>query len=121
MLPSNQASQETDFANDKEAIVRWGSFLYTLHGSPILLVSIIMDFRFKCRGYKILVTSRTTFPRFDTYKLLPLVDQDAISLLSYSALSERARQTEDEEEEIPEDLVYKVEFRSNSASIISTL
>ena len=117
MLPFNPASQETDFANDKEAITRWESFLLTLKGSPVLLVlddvwslSIILDFRIKLRGYKILVTSRmTTFPRFSTYKLLPLADQDAINLLSYSALSQRIRQTdEDDDEEIPEELVDKV-------------
>ncbi|GJX39375.1 dehydrogenase, E1 component [Tanacetum coccineum] len=124
MLPSNQASLWTDFANDKEAIVRWGS-LYTLHASPILLVlddvwlpSIIIDFRFKCRRYKILITSRTTFPRFNTYKLLPMADQDAISLLSYSTLSERTRQTDYDDEEIPEDLVYKVEFLSYSTCLM---
>ncbi|PWA99925.1 NB-ARC domains-containing protein [Artemisia annua] len=62
MLPFNPAFQETDFANDKKAIARWGSFLYTLQESPVLLLlddvwslSIIMDFRFKIRGYKILL------------------------------------------------------------------
>nr|GEV21375.1 NB-ARC domains-containing protein [Tanacetum cinerariifolium] len=100
MLPTNQASRETDFANDEEVIARWGSILYTLHGSPILLVldvwfpSIIMNFRVKCRGYKILVTSRTNFPKLNTCTLLPLAVQDAINLPSYSALSEHIRQVE---------------------------
>lgn len=120
MLPSNQVGNDADFATDENAIRKWGAFLNANRQSPVLLVlddvwsnSIIHDFESSYPGYKILVTSRTTFPQFNTYKLLPLDDQDAIDLLCYSAFSERARKaTHDndngDDDEIPVDLIDKV-------------
>lgn len=61
---------------------------------PILLIlddvwseSLLEKFAFRLPDYKILVTSRTAFPRFSsfTYKLKPLSDDDAMELFRHSA------------------------------------
>ncbi|PWA99927.1 NB-ARC domains-containing protein [Artemisia annua] len=118
LLQNNQDGNAADFATDAEAIRKWGVFVEACQ-SPVLLVlddvwsnSIIHDFESSYPGYKILVTSRATFPQFNTYKLLPLDDQDAIELLRYSAFSERARKaTHDndngDDDEIPVDFIDK--------------
>ncbi|XP_059456168.1 probable disease resistance protein At5g66900 [Corylus avellana] len=63
--------------------------------NPILLIlddvwsgseSLLEKFAFRIPNYKILVTSRTSFPRFSfTYKLKPLNDEDAMVLFRHSA------------------------------------
>jgi hypothetical protein len=61
---------------------------------PILLIlddvwsgseSLLEKFAFHIPNYKILVTSRTSFPRCFTYKLKPLNDKDAMALFCHSA------------------------------------
>ena len=63
--------------------------------NPILLIlddvwsgseSLLEKFAFRIPNYKILVTSRTSFPRFSfTYNLKPLNDEDAMALFRHSA------------------------------------
>lgn len=66
--------------------------------------SLVQDLKFQIPGYKILVTSRFLFPRFNsTYELSLLSHEDAKALLSYSAFPE------DGIPNVPADLVNKVE------------
>ncbi|KAJ9552592.1 hypothetical protein OSB04_016637 [Centaurea solstitialis] len=92
LLQKNQGGQQLDFVNDEDATREWGSFLAVNTSSPILLVlddvwdaSIVTKFKFKSSAYKILVTSRSTFEQFKTYKLKLLKDQDATQLFRHSA------------------------------------
>ncbi|WOG93125.1 hypothetical protein DCAR_0312406 [Daucus carota subsp. sativus] len=100
-----------EFQNDDEAI-NYMEFLLKQKGpSPILLVlddvwigweSVIDNISFTLPYYKILVTSRFSFPRFSpVYNLKILNDQDAMSLFSHSALPK------DRNSRIPHDLVEK--------------
>ncbi|KAJ9552491.1 hypothetical protein OSB04_016536 [Centaurea solstitialis] len=61
LLPKNQSDHQLDFTSNEDAVHRWGSFLRE-NKSEILLVlddvwdeSVVRDFRFKLRGYKILM------------------------------------------------------------------
>ena len=81
--------------------------------SEVLLVlddvytdSIVMSFRFKSSRYRILVTSRTNFPQFRTYKLDPLDPQHAAKLFRRSSFSEN----ESDQNDARNDLVEKVEY-----------
>ena len=69
--------------------------------------SIIQDLKFSIPGYKILVTSRFLFPRFgSTYELTLLNDEDARTLLCYSAFPYDGIPTN-----VPDDLVTKVKVQ----------
>lgn len=80
--------------------------------NPILLVlddvwsgaeSLIEKFQFPIKGYKILVTSRSVFPRFNcTYSLTALNSEDATRLFREAAA------LQDEEAHIPSEIVEKV-------------
>ncbi|KAK9054926.1 hypothetical protein SSX86_026005 [Deinandra increscens subsp. villosa] len=110
LLEEKQGGQQLDFTSDEDAIQKWGSFV-DRNKSDVLLVlddvwsaSIVINFKFKSPRYKILVTSRSTFEQFDTYKLHLLDHQDATNLFRYSAFSESERKSS---RDIPDDLVEK--------------
>ncbi|KAG6729328.1 hypothetical protein I3842_01G022700 [Carya illinoinensis] len=85
------------FQSDEDAIDQLEQMLPVLvkKNKPILLIlddvwsgseSLLKKFAFRLPNYKILVTSRTAFPRFSfTYKLKPLNDDDAMELFRHSA------------------------------------
>ncbi|KAM0028689.1 putative powdery mildew resistance protein, RPW8 [Helianthus debilis subsp. tardiflorus] len=100
-----------NITNNEEAIQQWGSFLGENDQSEILLVlddvwseSVITDLMFKSPRYKILVTSRMTFKRFETYQLRALSDEDATRLFCDSAFSKN----ENEHNNIPDELVHQL-------------
>ena len=81
--------------SDEDAIDQLSHLLNHIRPNPILLIlddvwlgseSIPEKFKFDIPDYKILVTSRTAFPRFEfTYHLEPLNDEDAMTLFRHSA------------------------------------
>ncbi|KAG6729346.1 hypothetical protein I3842_01G023800 [Carya illinoinensis] len=86
-----------EFQSDEDAINRLKQLLNRIkQQNPILLIlddvwsgseSLLEKFKFHMTGYKILVTSRTAFPRFSCkYKLEPLRDEDATKLFRHSAI-----------------------------------
>ncbi|KVH87519.1 probable disease resistance protein At5g66900 [Cynara cardunculus var. scolymus] len=102
--------KQLHFVTDEDATCQWGRFLGE-NKSEILLVlddvwheSIVTDFKFKLRGYKILVTSRMTFTQFDTYELQLLNNQDATKLFRNSAFSVDGSERID----ISDDLIKKL-------------
>ncbi|XP_059623791.1 probable disease resistance protein At5g66900 [Cornus florida] len=107
--------QVPEFQNDDDAIDKLGNLLSQseIGTSPKLLVlddvwsgseSLIQKFMFPIPEYKILVTSRSVFPRFasSTYKLELLNDQDAMALFRNSAFPQ------DGSSNIPDDLVNEI-------------
>ncbi|XP_075655805.1 putative disease resistance protein At5g66900 [Castanea sativa] len=80
---------------DEDAIDQLSQLLNHLSPNPILLIlddvwpgseSLPEKFKFDLPNYKILVTSRTAFPRLQfTYHLKPLDDVDAMTLFHHSA------------------------------------
>ncbi|KAA8547229.1 hypothetical protein F0562_003907 [Nyssa sinensis] len=101
-----------EFQNDDDAINQLESLLKQIGTDPVLLVlddvwsgseSLIQNFMFRVPGYKILVTSRFVFPRFDsTYKLELLNDKDAMALFRNSAF------LPDGSSSVPDDLVNEI-------------
>ncbi|XP_059623805.1 probable disease resistance protein At5g66900 isoform X2 [Cornus florida] len=102
-----------EFQNDDDALNQLEILLLKQIGpDPVLLVmddvwsgseSLIQKFMFRIPGYKILVTSRSEFPRFDsTYKLELLDDQDAMALFCHSAFPQG------ESVNMPDDLVHEI-------------
>ena len=83
------------FQSDEDAIDSLPQLLNHIRPDPILLIlddvwlgseSLLEKFKFDIPDYKILVTSRTAFPRFEfTYHLKPLNDGDAMTLFRHSA------------------------------------
>ncbi|KAK4584481.1 hypothetical protein RGQ29_022278 [Quercus rubra] len=81
--------------SDEDAIDQLSQLLNHIRPNPILLIlddvwlgseSLPEMFKFDIPDYKILVTSRTAFPRFEfTYHLEPLNDEDAMTLFRHSA------------------------------------
>ncbi|KAK7817943.1 putative disease resistance protein [Quercus suber] len=81
--------------SDEDAIDQLSQLLNHLRPNPILLIlddvwlgseSLPEMFKFDLPNYKILVTSRTAFPRLEfTYHLKPLDDVDAMTLFRHSA------------------------------------
>ncbi|GKD15011.1 probable disease resistance protein [Tanacetum coccineum] len=66
--------------------------------------SIVHDLKFRIPGYKILVTSRFLFPRFNsTYELSLLNEEDARTLLCYSAFPREGIHNN-----VPDELVNKI-------------
>lgn len=107
-------SKMPHFQNDDDAINHLEYLLKQIGPSPILLVlddvwpdweSLIDNLTFSLPNYKILVTSRFSFPRFSpVYDLKILNDQDAMTLFCHSALPK------DKSSRIPYDLVEKVAY-----------
>lgn len=112
LLQNNDGGEQLDFVNDDSAIKKWGSFLGENEFKKLLVLddvwsdSIIRHFKFKLRGYTILVTSRSTFTKFNTYHLELLNDKDATKLFRYSAFSESGSEHNDG---IPDGLVDEVQ------------
>ncbi|KAF9678453.1 hypothetical protein SADUNF_Sadunf07G0036500 [Salix dunnii] len=85
----------SDFRSDEDIVYQLEQFLNSIGPSPILLVlddvwpeseSFLEKFVFQIKNYKILVTSRSVFPRFgSTYKLKPLNYEDSLTLFRSSA------------------------------------
>ncbi|XP_059623794.1 probable disease resistance protein At5g66900 isoform X1 [Cornus florida] len=106
--------QVPEFQNDDDAIDKLGNLLSQneIGTSPKLLVlddvwsgseSLIQKFMFPIPEYKILVTSRFVFPRFDsTYKLELLNDQNAMTLFRNSAFPQGGSSN------MPDDLVNEI-------------
>ncbi|KAA8531757.1 hypothetical protein F0562_006526 [Nyssa sinensis] len=90
-----------EFQSDEGAIDQLEHFLKQIAQHPVLLVlddvwsgseSLIQNFMFAISRYKILVTSRFVFPRFDsTYKLKLLNDKEAMALFRHSAFRQDGR------------------------------
>ena len=108
------------FQSDEEAIDQLEQLLNEIgKKKPILLIlddvwpgseSLIEKFKFDIPDYKIVVTSRTAFPRFPyRYNLNPLNPVDAMSLFCYSA----SLQDQDKSSYIPEEYIEKVLCQSN--------
>lgn len=83
-----------EFQTDEEAFNRLEQMLQQMGSRPVLVVlddvwpgseSYIENFQFDIPDYKILVTSRSIFPRFSPHKLKLLTDQDAKKLFLHSA------------------------------------
>lgn len=91
----NSFGQPIPFQSDEDAKNKLGYCLRDKVSSPMLLVlddvwsdSFIDNFPSKIKGCKILVTSRTAFPRYDVFEFEPLSDEDAKTLFRRSAFSE---------------------------------
>ncbi|XP_057416610.1 probable disease resistance protein At5g66900 [Lotus japonicus] len=102
-----------EFQSDEDAVNQLGLLLRKIEGSSILLVlddvwpgseALVEKFRFRISDYKILVTSRVTFPRFGTPCILkPLGHEDAMTLFRHYALLKKSNSNTPDE-----DLVQKV-------------
>ncbi|KAD4179634.1 hypothetical protein E3N88_28225 [Mikania micrantha] len=91
----NSSSQPIPFQSDEDAKNKLGNFLLDKESRPMLLVlddvwdhSFIDNFSLKIRGCKILVTSRSAFPKFDVFQFDPMSDEDANILFCRSAFTE---------------------------------
>ncbi|KAG6667468.1 probable disease resistance protein At5g66900 [Carya illinoinensis] len=93
----HKGDQVPEFQSDEDAINHLKQLLNRIkQQNPILLIlddvwsgseSLLEKFMFHMTGFKILVTSRTAFPRFSCkYKLEPLSDEDATKLFRHSAI-----------------------------------
>ncbi|XP_022775219.1 probable disease resistance protein At5g66900 isoform X2 [Durio zibethinus] len=101
-----------EFQSEEDALNQLEQNLRQMATDPILLIlddvwsgseSLVDKLKFSLPDYKILVTSRFAFARFDsTYILKPLHDDDAMTLFHHSAFSQNGNPY------IPEDLVNKV-------------
>ncbi|XP_009617577.1 probable disease resistance protein At5g66900 [Nicotiana tomentosiformis] len=86
-----------NFASEHAAICQLNNLLRRSTSQPVLLVLddvwsesdfVIESFIFQIPGFKILVTSRSVFPKFDTYKLNLLSEKDAKALFYSSAFKD---------------------------------
>ena len=103
--------------SDEEAIYLLPQMLKHIGPNPILLILddvwlgsefLLEKFMFNIPNYKILVTSRTAFPRFKhTYNLKQLNEVDAMTLFCRSAF------LQDESSYIPEEDIKKVLGKSD--------
>nr|XP_023887465.1 probable disease resistance protein At5g66900 [Quercus suber]POE67358.1 putative disease resistance protein [Quercus suber] len=94
-LFSHNGDECPEFQSDEEAINQLEQLLNQIGPKPILLIlddvwpgseSIVEKFKFDIPNYKVVVTSRTAFPRFRfRYNLNPLNHEDAMKLFSHSA------------------------------------
>jgi len=88
-----------EFQSDEDAVKRLGFLLNKVEGSPLLLVlddvwpsseSLVEKLQFQLTDFKILVTSRVSFPRFSTPCILkPLAHEDAVTLFHHYAQMEK--------------------------------
>ncbi|XP_017979434.1 PREDICTED: probable disease resistance protein At5g66900 [Theobroma cacao] len=105
-------SRMPEFQNEEDALNHLEQNFRKMATNPILLIlddvwsgseSLVEKLKFTLPDYKILVTSRFAFPRFDfTYRLKPLNDDDAMTLFRHFAFSK------DVDPDISDDLVNKV-------------
>ena len=111
-LFSHKGDDRPEFQSDEDAINQLEQLLNQIGPNPILLilddvwpgsVSLIEKFQFNIQNYKIVVTSRTAFPRFKfRYNLNPLNHEDAMTLFRHSAA------LQDGSSDIPEEDIEKV-------------
>ncbi|KAI7730024.1 hypothetical protein M8C21_019975 [Ambrosia artemisiifolia] len=127
LLQKNQGGQQPDFTSDEDAIQQWGSFLGEQKSAVLLVlddvwdVSIVKAFKFKLPGYKILVTSRSTFTQFRKYELHLLNHQDATDLFRYSAFSEGGSECSNIPDELVDELVKCCKRHPLALSVIGGL
>ncbi|CAK7339416.1 unnamed protein product [Dovyalis caffra] len=89
-------SHVPEFQSDEDAFMHMEKLLKKRGPNPLLLVlddvwphseHFLDNFKFQIPGDKILVTSKSAFPRFgSSYELKPLSDEDAMTLFVHSAL-----------------------------------
>ncbi|XVF61879.1 hypothetical protein PTKIN_Ptkin08bG0169800 [Pterospermum kingtungense] len=101
-----------EFQNEEDALNQLEQTLRRKATNPILLILddvwsgseyLVDKLNFTLPDYKILVTSRFDFPRFESrYCLKPLNDDDAMTLFRHSAFLQNGN------DDIPEDIVYKM-------------
>lgn len=94
-LIQHKGYQVPEFQSDEDAVHRLENLLKKIEPEPVLLVlddvwygseSLIEKFAFQIPDYKILVTSRSVFPRFDSpYNLNLLNHDDAMTLFCHHA------------------------------------
>ena len=111
-LFSHNGDECPEFQSDEEAINHLEQLLNQIGPKPILLIlddvwpgseSLVEKFKFDIPNYKIVVTSRTAFPRFRfRYNLNPLNHEDAMKLFYHSA------SLQDGSSDIPEEDIEKV-------------
>ncbi|XP_075635607.1 putative disease resistance protein At5g66900 [Castanea sativa] len=111
-LFSHNGDECPEFQSDEEAINQLEQLLNQIGPKPILLIlddvwpgseSLVEKFKFDIPNYKIVVTSRTAFPRFRfRYNLNPLNHEDAMKLFSHSA------SLQDGSSYIPEEDIEKI-------------
>jgi hypothetical protein len=112
-----------EFQTDEDAINQLEQLLNQIEGSILLILddvwsgseSLLEKFEFNIPHYKILVTSRTAFPRFSfTYKLQPLNDEDAMALFRHSAALQDGSsliRDKDIEKVLCQSMIYMYEMR----------
>ncbi|CAL5367051.1 unnamed protein product [Camellia sinensis] len=111
-LLQHNGYQVPQFQTDEEAMNQLESMLNRI-GQPILLVLddvwfgsefLVERFKFQISDYKILITSRSVFPRFSsTYRLTLLKDEQAMALFCHLAFPQGGSSSN-----IPDDLVNKI-------------
>lgn len=104
-----------EFSSDEDAVNKLAVLLRQFGGNPILLVlddvwhgsgTLVEKFKFQIPNYKILVTSRVTFPRFVTScHLEPLDHDDATRLFHHFSLLDDSSSYKPDKK-----LVYEVLF-----------
>jgi len=82
-----------EYQSDEDAVNGMGVLLRKIEGRPILLVlddvwsgseDLVEKLQFQISDYKILVTSRVAFSRFDkTFIVNPLVHEDSVTLFCH--------------------------------------
>nr|XP_043635207.1 probable disease resistance protein At5g66900 [Erigeron canadensis] len=102
-----------EFQTNEEATNQLQSLMKRMESQNMLLILddvwseseyIIQELKFHISGYKILVTSRFLFPRFNsTYELSLLSEEDSKTLLCYSAFPNDGIHVN-----VPDDLVNKI-------------
>ncbi|KAL7231856.1 hypothetical protein ACSBR2_009977 [Camellia fascicularis] len=111
-LLQHKGYQVSQFQTDEEAMNQLESMLNRI-GQPILLVLddvwfgsefLVEKFKFQISDYKILITSRSVFPRFSsTYRLTLLKDEQAMALFCHLAFPQGGSSSY-----IPDDIVNKI-------------
>ncbi|KAK7821556.1 putative disease resistance protein, partial [Quercus suber] len=109
------SDERLEFLSDEDAINQLEHLFNQIGPTPILLIlddvwpgseSLIEKFKFDIPDYKIMVTSRTAFPRFNSkYNLEPLDHEDAMSLFRH-----HSAYLQDESSYIPDEYIEKVLF-----------
>ena len=112
-LFSHKSDELLEFLSDEDAINQLEHLFNQIGPTPILLIlddvwpgseSLIEKFRFDIPDYKIMVTSRTAFPRFNSKYNLELLDHEhAMSLFHH-----HSAYLQDESSNIPEEYIEKV-------------
>ncbi|KAF5961225.1 hypothetical protein HYC85_002434 [Camellia sinensis] len=110
-LLQHNGYQVPQFQTDEEAMNQLESMLNRI-GQPILLVLddvwfgsefLVERFKFQISDYKILITSRSVFPRFSsTYRLTLLKDEQAMALFCHLAFPQGGSSSY-----IPDDLIVR--------------